>query len=794
MFENLIAFLSFSPQFPKSRDWIPNFKEKNPVIGWSRIVILGGILMAFSLRLGSASGVNDSVEQFYRLETGDYVIEYQRGAKSVCIRRSDTLKDNPTLALTPGGGDSTFKLLDPSNVQRVFCDTNETGKSIIITGKLEWCTYKATICTHRSFPGLLNSRIEIVTTRDVDPDEELFKRTYPELSYLNADRQVQTGAAVAPVYYFNGTPGAKTYHTVAPNSGAVYDLNQWVFFGDPTVLQSTLQYYVDFTSLNEFFKKSGTRIRGTVSQPPGCLEYPLKAGLDGLMVFGYDIPTLESRIERGTSLSITNSFLYLASDVPGIQESVKYCGRFIEGYGAIYPNIKKPSTRFIDWPAITEQGFKDVLACQEKLGRSVMGPQTNLWSCRRYLEQFDSSTGWALVEKDEELWSQFHLSLPYGDAWQYLFPLIMAGEYAEDFGSEAARNVFLNAANDVVKVGRSLNYIFPLRINKDLSPAEGWLNEYDCVGAYIYLMLMYHKHTGASQYLDEARTAADVLQTIGFEYPYEFTTTSLAPVALLRLYKITEDTRYLEACSIPVAAILRHSWLFNPDYGDYRGRTIFLLTEAMPGVYANGWEEATQIRYLQIFLKEGQGIIPKRVLDLVSELLRWKGISIADSLVPLLPDDSIVYNGIPREWPMRVEKSWYIPVEGFGYLEWDDSGLHDRLGRVSQGPYCFGAFPEAAMLLFHPLKDNCLLYVETPIRLRKTGSNAFVFNVLGGQEIYRAAMRMNSGRAVVLMDGNKKIAFDETDAAGWSWMQVQPSEEYSIELIDSDDRAKCIDH
>lgn len=749
-------------------------------------VMAAGILLIAHGGAQTNADQGDDTILSCQIVTGDYSVKYQRGAGYIGIQRKAAPRGPSSLALLPGGGDPTFNLLDPASVRKVLCNSDSAGSSIVIEGELDWCTYRVTLAAPRSLPGLINSRSEIVLSRDVDPREELFQGTYPELAYRGAEGQEQPGSTVAPVYYFNGTPEAKTYHTVAPDSGTVYDLNQFIYFGDTAVLQSTLHYYVDFTSLNRFFNDSGTRILATVIQPPGCLEYPPKAGLDGAMAFGYDIPGLELPIKRGTSLRVTNSFLYLAPIAPGIREPVKYCTRFIEGYDAIYPGIEKPATKFNDWPAITEQGFKDVFACQEVLGRNVMGPQTNLWSCRRYLDRFASSIGWELVRNDEELWSEFHLSLPYGDAWQYLFPLIIAGEYANDFNSEAARGVFRNAGDDVVKLGRALNYIFPLRINDDLSGAEGFLNEYDCTGAYVYLMLLYHDFTGEGRYLEEARRAADVLIRIGFEFPYEFTTTSVVPVALLRLHKRTGDPRYLEACAIPLAAILRHSWLFNPDYDDYRGRTIFLLTEGMPGVYSNGWEEAALIRYLRIFLDEGEGIVDRSILDLVSEILRWKGVSLADSLVPLLPDDSIVYAGLPREWPLPVKKEWYIPVEGFGYLEWDNSGLHDKLGRVSQGPYCFGALPEAAMLLFHPLNDHGMLYVEAPVRFLQTDSSTFVFNVLGGQAEYRAALRDYKGNLRLV--AQKESLFEEFDSDGWRWMRLRPDREYGIVLAEIETR------
>lgn len=586
------------------------------------------------------------------LETGAYLLSYHHDEGTVLIRNRKGTPTAPALAITPGGNDPMLRFLAPANVTEVEAVAN---KAITIKGKLDWCIYVVTISTFTESPHLINSRIEVVTTNDLQPKDlhNVFGRNNPELSFVDSALKVQPRSAVETTYYFNGTPGAKTYHTRVPQTGMVYDLNQFVFFGDSTALGSTLHYFVDFSSLSDYYSATGTRILDTVTQPPGCLE--LEEGTaDKPMVFGYDIPGLKKTLSAGTSLLLANSYIYIEPGVPAITEPVDYCSRFIEGYANIYPLIEKPEPRFVDWPDLTEKGFADVLKCQEKLGHNVVSPQTNLWSIKRYLEKFPSETGHPLVFNDEALWSRMHLALPYGDAWQYLFPYVIAGEYIEDFDCEAARNFFLDGADDVVKVGRKLDYVFPLRIDAEFTNEDKWLNEYDCTGAYVFLTLLYFKETGAELYLHEARRAADVLLNMGFEFPCEFTTASLGPIGLLRLYKLTNDRRYLDACAIPIAAILRHSWAFNPGYREYEGRNIFLLTEGMPGVYSNGWEEATLLRYLYLFLKEGQGVVPQRTLDLVSELLRWKGMNVADSIVPLYPDKSIVYTGKPREFRFPV--------------------------------------------------------------------------------------------------------------------------------------------
>ena len=315
--------------------------------------------------------------------------------------------------------------------------------------------------------------------------------------------------------------------------------------------------------------------------------------------------------------------------------------------------------------------------------------------------------------------------------------------------------------------------------------------EYDSAGSYLYLMLLYHRFTGKAEYLEEARAAADVLLGMGFEFPYEFVTTALAPVALLRLYKLTGERRYLEGITIPIAGILRHSWLFNPDYGDYRGRTIFRLTEAMTGVYANGMDEATLIHYLNEFLLEGRDVLPASVREMTAELLRWKGVSAGDSLPPLLPDPSIIYTGIPQQWYLPVNRAWHIPLEGFGYLEWADNGLFHMPGRVSQAPYNFGILPEAALLLFHPLDGQVTLYVEAPIRLEKRDTGTIIFEALAGQDSFQAALEGEPEHlsAVTVWRGkiggresSGEVGLKKDPSGSRLWFSVLPGTQYTIRL------------
>ena len=741
---------------------------------------------------GDNDGIKDSVGIISSgfnecsMISGGYVISFNVSNDYIKIVREGKNSAGNFLALKPGGGGSNFDLLKEGVFKSAVCSEDSKIVRLQIKGKLTWCDYIFEIVCSKNDPGLINSRVYIQNVSQKMQPKQLFEGQHPELRYMHKEGEQVANRLPKLIYYFNGSPGSYTYHTISNDSSEIYDLNQFIYFGDPEVLQSTFQYYVDFTSLNPFFKVSGTQILNSVRQPYNCLESPKKDGSGGIATFGFDVPETGKRFNIDSALLITNSFIKLSPGVPSINEPSEFSTRFISGISSIFPFIDKPGSKFIDWPQIVEQGFHDLISSSKETGKMLIFPQANLNSIRMFVEQFGSENAKAFTDKWDNNWKILNFKLPYGDAWQYLYPLIQAGEYQEKFNSEVAKRIFLDAAEDVVTAGQKLNYRFPLRINADFSREKEIRYEYDCTGAYVYLMLLYYQQTKKIEFLHEAKAAANELLKMGSEYPYEFTTTSLGPIAMLRLYKITGNNAYLKGVSIPLAAILRHSWLFNPQYGVYHGRTIFMLTEAMPGVYANGWEEASLIHYLKMLLIEGQGILPEESWKMTSELLRWKCQSAADALAPLLPDPSIIYSGIPREWVMKINKSWYIPMEGFGYLEWDHTGLHNKPGRVSQSPYCFGMLPEAAMLQFHQLGQDLQLYVEAPVMLTKINSQKYSFKILAASGNYHARIKTSKDKLnrVVVKEvkvSDKAITGFLQKKGGWLAFPVKAGVEYIIE-------------
>ena len=718
------------------------------------------------------------------LTTGEYTITFEKGKNGVTIAHGPAGAKDNGLKLTPCAGYPDWEFWDAKHVSVMKRESAGSVDRVVITsdGSLGVCTF--TISVDSTSPGVIHSQVELEPANTVAVGNKYFAGRTPELHYASGK------ALNKAVYYFNGTPGTTTYHTVADKPSAILDNNQWIYFGDPLALKGTVLYYPNYSSMAIFFAESGTRLHGTVTQPPGCLGSRAVAG-DGTVPFGYTVPGLNTPLAKGSKITVSNSLLYLAPGVPEIDEPVKFCSRFVESVSAVYAQLTKPTWRLIEWPAIVEKGLND-LNTQNKVRQQISThrflrtntpilAQANLNSIKKFSLAFSSKTGAEMVQSAGVVWKEIPApSIAFNDAWQYVYGIAMAADYAIAFDDADARAYCMKSADKVIEAGRHLHYEFPLEVDKTLTPLPSMRFEYDCAGAYVYLMMRYHQFTGEDRYLQEARAAADRVLRSGFEFTYEFTVTSLTPVALLRLFAQTKDKRYLDGISIPLALIVRHSWFFNPGYREYLGRTIFMLTEGMPGVYANGWEEGSLIHQLYALLVEGHAILPSIQRDMVAEILRWKAVSIADSLPKQLPYPSIISRGVPIEWPLAVNHDWEIPMEGFGYFEWDNSGRYQKPGSVSQGPYNFGMLPEAALMLFHPLGEGGVLYADAPIVFETQGDGTVKFATISSQRESLAYVAGRSMTVSIQSDDQGPALRGVVAACSKFWFSIVPGKRYRL--------------
>ena len=695
-------------------------------------------------------------ENSFLIQTGEYVLHYSRGISYVEIYRVDLGKDNGLLRLVVGGGDPKLRILYSENIDNILVTADQDNVIAKMLGHLYWANFEISIVLPRSMPRLINYSLKLDITKNIPRENNFFSGTYPELSY-----RFDNGSSVDPnlIDYLDGLP---TAWSDGLHDEYCRDLNEFVFVGDQQVLKSTLLYYTDFNSLNRFFKASNTfftvvsdyttHTNDVVKQPPGIFRTTKTLPI----TFGYDLPSDNATLMAGSTLVVSNSFISLNPGYPSIYSTIDYSKRFLESLASLYPFIEKPPTEYLDWPGIVENSIRD-LGIQDALlrqqGRSGGLHPYAVDPYKEYAERFGTENSLTFVENAQNKISynpnyhyRYGTSGIFGSGGtvepvHFLFPYCEWATYADEFNSENVKAMFNNTENVITDLGRGLDdYIFTFHTDVyNSAPVNDGQYQYEGVGEYIYIMLYYYKFTDNDEYLIEAERAADALMHMGFEYSYEYFATPIATEALVKLYEITGNENYLEGSYIPLAGIMRNSWLFNPDFisgiHDYENRTIFLLTSARPNLsYANGWEEQALMEYLYRYLSEGHDVLMPDAVQLTSELLRYKGTSSKDALAPLQTDKSNIFVGVPREWSLPVHNEWFIPLEGYGILKFDE-----KLGAISQPPYCSGMLPEAALLQFHPLWENTFLYVDTPINIENKGDSS-VFEVLAIDGSYKVGL------------------------------------------------------
>lgn len=682
----------------------------------------------------------------FRITTGEFTAEFQR--ESDAIRLSHDGAEGG-LALAPGGGESGLGVLRAGAVESVAVDRRDEHTTATVAGHIALGQYYVELQFPHETPGLVDYRLAVTTG-----DEPVSLPTgAPEL-------RIEAGGAPPDggderdsiVNYLDGRPDADT-------AGGTDDINEFLYFGAPAALDATLLAAVDYGALDELFATVGATMFDLVAAPPGQ--------------FGYAVPSGDDPIPPETTITVSSAVLRLEPGVPAIDEPVDYTRRFVRGLADVYDRLSIPETERIDWRTIAVNGAQDLDAPTNRNehdgtwhpgGVELVSAMSVVNPYRRYDDRFNSDPAHDIASPAEEMLPTYHdpefevatgsegvlantpesSELTHADTWYYFWGLIQVGEFARETRSRIMAEAFLDTADVAVDLGRAFDYEFPSWI--DLRALEGLDSagvgdsgyQYDCTGAYVYLMLQYYDVDGDERYLREAEAAADRILEMGFEYPFELTTTALGPVALYWLYDETGDERYLDGVFVPLASVLRHAYFFDPDYGEFAGRRVFLLNSAMSSgnYYANAVEEDAMLFYLDRLLETGYDDLGAPVRDLVGELLRHKGTSLVDSLAPLQPDPSLVADSTSPQSGRRVNREWWLPLEPFGALGPD----FDELGGVGQTLYGAGAFATAALMQYHDLTEDLTLYTECAVEIARQGPFEHEVRPLGGDRPFHAAL------------------------------------------------------
>lgn len=299
----------------------------------------------------------------FAFETGGFRVAWEPGQASVRLRRPGVTPEGQWLGLVPGGGDERLQVLELQHVRSVVA----SASGVTVTGDLGWAGYALEVTCPSDRPGLIAWRLDLEVRETCGPAEALFRKRACELGYATANG---TPSELAPVFYLDGPVPSKYWDKRR-------DLNQFVFFGDPTVLRGTVFLATDFTVLNGLFEATGTammRVSGhlqhedTVVQPPGAygtdVQWPFS--------FGLDLPPAERPLASGTRVCVSRGFLVLTERAPGMTQPVAYTRRFLAHLCAVYPELEKPSARVIDWLRIARRSVADVRMLEKRRNQPIL--------------------------------------------------------------------------------------------------------------------------------------------------------------------------------------------------------------------------------------------------------------------------------------------------------------------------------------------------------------------------------------------------------------------------------------
>jgi hypothetical protein len=445
---------------------------------------------------------------------------------------------------------------------------------------------------------------------------------------------------------------------------------------------------------------------------------------------------------------MSDAYVAIALDEPQTKAGV--AARYLDLLADIYVSLPLPVVAYRDWPDRAARTLRDLSlspACTyERGGQHFLMPyvgdttkppesmvqltvllntlEYDAWRGtasalartlldgveRFYNEEIGSVVRWLPGEPFGKQ-SEEHMDHESMDSW-YLYHALFNLSRLATIGNATARRILRASLPFAMRVARRFDYRWPIFFNlktldivrAESSPGAG--GERDVCGLYALLLIHAHEIFGEAEYLKEAQRAAEPLRDLTFRIGYQLNTTSFAAEAMLRLWKLTGERRYLELSEVCMASIFDNMWIWKCDYGRARYYRIFFgLFPLHDAPYLAAYEEMeAQAKFHEFLLLGGTDLRPSLRL-LLAEYQR-NSLDRGWFYYPdALPLDSLarnVRNG-------SVERSLSIPLE-------DLQDGNSACGEVGQEIYGAGlafvyttrhyrAFPEL----------NALLYCSYPV-------------------------------------------------------------------------------
>lgn len=466
--------------------------------------------------------------------------------------------------------------------------------------------------------------------------------------------------------------------------------------------------------------------------------------------FGFSLPvTKDDPLPAGEVFSVSDAYVLLSEQVPKTKEAV--AKQFLNHLADLYLNIPRPDTSYHHWPDTAERGLDDLgyhKGCWTFAGGhpylnayvsdyktpaeimvqlAVLLPLTEYMSWKGeqhkltgeltdglpgfYHQKMKTMVRWLPELEDNLDKSEEQKRERIMDSWYLQHPLMNLARLAKK-GDQTAKKLLLDSIDYTINVAHHFKYNWPVFYRMDTlevmkaetEPGKG--GEKDVPGSYAHLMLEVWDLTGDERYLKEAKKAAKSLSGLGLDIFYQANNTAFAAQAMLRLFKITGNQRYLDLSYGCLAGIFRNIQLWDCNYGYGKSfPTFFALFPLNDAPYTAAYEELEVYAGLSAYLGEADGVdILPSVRLLIAEFIRYTITRMPYYYPPMLPKEMLSQKVKTGE----IDPALWIPLEDI-HDGWEASG---EVGQEVYGAgIAFGVVPRQYIKV--PGEDF-LVYVDYP--------------------------------------------------------------------------------
>ncbi|CAM3687188.1 hypothetical protein [Sphingobacterium prati] len=638
------------------------------------------------------------------------------------------------VAIWPNGGSIAFRLAFGMNSNFEKVAISEAPDEILITASTRLASYRIILF----FPKSSGTMFRYTTT--LRTKLPLLIPFWPrDILPLTKGGSTENTAGQVHVKQVGSRSGQLFFSMTKPQVGSVF-------------------YFQNLTAMSPYCQATEVSLRETVGGkwPELGFQFPVNA---------------EKPLPADVEYIISDAFVKLDAAIPELDCDV--VESYLESLATTYLLLPKPAPSQHDWLPTAEKILDNIYnhkGCWTQTGGSpylnayvndyktpaeIMVQLAVLLPLQEYLTWkgenhpmyqdlsdglttfYDKSIGsivrWHPALEDDLDKSEEQKREMVMDSWYLHHPLLNLSRLALR-GDEKAKKLFLDSIDYAIKVARHFEYEWPVFykmttlevLKAETAPGDG--GEKDVPGSYAHIMLMAWQLTKEKRFLLEASRAIKSLDGLAFDIFYQANNTAFSAGALVEMYKITGDKKYLELSYCCLAGIFKNCQIWDCDYGYGKNFpyffSVFPLNDAP---YTAAYEELEVFAALHHYLEVTAGItILPSLKVLIPEFIKYAVGRLAYYYPTLLPPEMIA----EKTKTGKVQKDLWVPLEDI-HDGWEKSG---EVGQEVYGAgIAFGIIPRQ---YFKLTIFGGTLFINYPISNFRELKNSVTFHVEGSVSLH----------------------------------------------------------